>query len=72
MKSDYTDLPPLYIVTPTYKRPEQVPDITRLSHTLMLVPNLTWLVIEDAYETNSNIEEILKKSGLKYHYLIGK
>ncbi|XP_074041188.1 galactosylgalactosylxylosylprotein 3-beta-glucuronosyltransferase P isoform X3 [Leptinotarsa decemlineata] len=68
--ADGSDLPPLYIITPTYRRPEQLPELTRLSHTLMLVPNLTWLVIEDAYETNELIENILKKSGLTYHYMV--
>lgn len=69
--SDGSDVPPLYIITPTYKRPEQIAELTRLSHTLMLVPpNLTWLVIEDAYETNDLVEEVLKKSMLKYYYLI--
>ncbi|KAJ8986254.1 hypothetical protein NQ317_009962 [Molorchus minor] len=64
------NLPPLYIITPTYKRPEQLAEITRLSHTLMLVPNLTWLVIEDAYETNDLIEDVLRKSGIKYYYMV--
>ncbi|KAJ8942476.1 hypothetical protein NQ318_017770 [Aromia moschata] len=36
----------------------------------MLVPNLTWLVIEDAYETNDLIENILIKSGIKYYYMV--
>lgn len=64
------DLPPLYIITPTYRRPEQLAELTRMSHTLMLVPNLIWLVIEDAYATNSLVEDILKRSGIRYHYMI--
>lgn len=39
---------------------------------MLVPPNLTWLVIEDAYETNDLVEEVLKKSMLKYYYLIGK
>ncbi|XP_076261203.1 glucuronyltransferase P isoform X2 [Rhynchophorus ferrugineus] len=65
-----SDLPPLYIITPTYRRPEQLAELTRLSHTLMLVPNLIWLVIEDAYNTNNLIDDVLKRSGLNYHYMI--
>lgn len=38
----------------------------------MLVPKVTWLVIEDAYETNDLVEEILRKSGLRYYYTVGK
>lgn len=65
-----SNLPTIYIITPTYKRAEQLAEITRLSHTLMLVKNLHWLVIEDAYKKNPLIENILKKSKLKYEYLI--
>ncbi|XP_060515804.1 galactosylgalactosylxylosylprotein 3-beta-glucuronosyltransferase P isoform X2 [Cylas formicarius] len=64
-----TDVVPLYIITPTYKRPEQLAELTRLSHTLMLVPNVTWLVVEDAYSTNNLVEDILRKSGIRYYYM---
>ncbi|KAJ8923646.1 hypothetical protein NQ315_010226 [Exocentrus adspersus] len=64
------DVPPLYIITPTYRRPEQIAELTRLSHTLMLVPNIMWLVIEDAYQINDLIEDVLKKSRLKYLYTV--
>lgn len=65
-------MPPLYIITPTYRRPEQIAELTRLSHTLMLVKNVYWLVVEDATVINPLIEEVLRKSGLKYEHLIGK
>ncbi|XP_018566510.1 galactosylgalactosylxylosylprotein 3-beta-glucuronosyltransferase P isoform X3 [Anoplophora glabripennis] len=67
---DTGNLPPLYIITPTYSRPEQIAELTRLSHTLMLVPKIIWLVIEDAYHTNDLIEDVLKKSGLTYYYTV--
>lgn len=65
------DIPPLYIITPTYRRPEQLAEITRLSHTLMLVSNLHWLVIEDALEQTQQVTEYLKKTGLSFDHLIG-
>ncbi|XP_057667096.1 galactosylgalactosylxylosylprotein 3-beta-glucuronosyltransferase P-like [Diorhabda carinulata] len=65
-----SNLPHLYIITPTYKRPEQIPELVRLSQTLLLVPKLTWLVIEDGYEKNEIIENILEKFGLKHEYLL--
>ncbi|KAG5877263.1 hypothetical protein JTB14_009759 [Gonioctena quinquepunctata] len=68
--ADGPDLPPIYIITPTFRRPEQLAELTRLSHTLMLVPNVVWLVIEDAYKTNDLVESVLKKSGLKYSYMV--
>lgn len=64
-------LPMLYIITPTYTRPEQVAELTRLSHTLMLVPNLRWIVVEDATHKSPKVEAILAKSGLPYTHLIG-
>lgn len=63
-------LPMLYIITPTYTRPEQVAELTRLSHTLMLVPNLRWIVVEDATHKSPKVEAILAKSGLPYTHLI--
>ncbi|XP_057667095.1 galactosylgalactosylxylosylprotein 3-beta-glucuronosyltransferase P-like [Diorhabda carinulata] len=60
----------IYVITPTFKRPEQIPELVRLSQTLMLVPNLTWLVIEDGYERNELVENILKKFGSRYQYLL--
>lgn len=61
--------PPLYIITPTYKRPEQLPDLTRLAQTLMHVPNLVWLVIEDANVTSPLVNKLLDRTGIKYHLL---
>lgn len=66
------NLAPLYIITPTYRRPEQVAELTRLSHTLMLVPNIYWLVIEDGRSQNPLITQLLNKTGIPYLYLIGK
>lgn len=68
--NDY--LPPLYIITPTYKRPEQLAELTRMSHTLMLVPNIYWLVIEDAKERTPLVTVLLKKTGLRFEHLVGK
>lgn len=65
------DPPPLYVITPTYRRPEQIPELTRMSHTLMLVPNLFWLVIEDAKEKTPLVTELLERTGLNYAHLVG-
>lgn len=66
------DLPTLYIITPTYRRPEQIAELTRLAHTLMLVPNIYWLVIEDAEVKTPLVTEFLKKTGLRFEHLTGK
>ncbi|GJQ67002.1 GlcAT-P [Trypoxylus dichotomus] len=64
------NLTPLYIITPTYRRPEQLAELTRLSHTLMLVPNIYWLVVEDGKIQNPLITQLLNKTGIPYSYLI--
>lgn len=62
---------PLYIITPTYRRPEQIPELTRMSHTLMLVKNVHWLVIEDATAATKQVTALLARTGLKFEHLTG-
>lgn len=66
------DLPILYIITPTYRRPEQIAELTRLANTLMLVPNVVWLVIEDATTPTPQVDKLLQRTCLNYEHLIGK
>lgn len=70
--SEETSEEPLYIITPTYRRPEQIPELTRMAHTLMLVKNVHWLVIEDAIVATKQVTKLLERTGLKFDHLIGK
>lgn len=70
--TSYADENPLYVITPTYRRPEQVPELTRMAHTLMLVRNVHWLVIEDAQNATEQVTELLRRTGLKYEHLVGE
>ncbi|KAK9889333.1 hypothetical protein WA026_004608 [Henosepilachna vigintioctopunctata] len=63
-------IPPLYIITPTYRRPEQLAELTRLAHTLMLTPNVHWLVIEDAQRKTDLVTDLLERTGLSYDHLL--
>lgn len=63
-------LPMLYIITPTYRRSEQIPELTRMSHTLMHIPNIYWLVIEDAKERTPLVTDLLERTGLNYEHLV--
>lgn len=38
----------IYAITPTYARAVQKAELTRLSHTFLLVPRFTWIIVEDA------------------------
>ncbi|XP_036326183.1 galactosylgalactosylxylosylprotein 3-beta-glucuronosyltransferase P-like isoform X2 [Rhagoletis pomonella] len=62
--------PPLYIVTPTYKRAEQLAELTRLGYTLKHVQNLLWLVIEDANRTSPLVLQTLNRIGVPYEYFL--
>ncbi|XP_037935006.1 galactosylgalactosylxylosylprotein 3-beta-glucuronosyltransferase P isoform X2 [Teleopsis dalmanni] len=62
--------PPLYIITPTYRRPEQLAELTRLGYTLKHITNLLWLVIEDANQTSPLVQHTLNRIGVPYIYLI--
>ncbi|KAH8259858.1 hypothetical protein KR026_012016, partial [Drosophila bipectinata] len=62
--------PPLYIITPTYRRPEQMAELTRLGYTLKHVANLLWLVIEDANKTNPLVAHTLDRIGVPYEYMV--
>jgi hypothetical protein len=64
--------PKLYIITPTYRRPEQQPEMTRLSQTLLHLKNIKWLVIEDASAPSPEISKLLKRTGIDYDHLVGQ
>nr|XP_055063826.1 galactosylgalactosylxylosylprotein 3-beta-glucuronosyltransferase 1 isoform X1 [Misgurnus anguillicaudatus] len=62
-------LPTLYVITPTYSRPVQKAELTRLSNTLLHVPNLHWLVVEDSAQKTALVSNLLGFSGLNYTHL---
>ncbi|MGH0176367.1 UNVERIFIED_CONTAM: hypothetical protein FKN15_072683 [Acipenser sinensis] len=62
-------LPTIYTVTPTYTRLVQKAELTRLSQTLLHVPSMHWVVVEDSPVKTSLVSELLKQSGLPYTHL---
>ena len=64
--ADQESLPTIYMITPTHTRATQKAELTRLSHTLMLVPKIHWIVVEDAVQTTDIVHNLLKRSGLSY------
>ncbi|KAK8754122.1 hypothetical protein OTU49_012261, partial [Cherax quadricarinatus] len=63
--------PKIYVITPTYRRPEQVAELTRLAQTLMLVSNLHWLVVEDAVAPTRRVLAFLDSCSVPHTYLLG-
>lgn len=64
--------PPIYVITPTFRRGEQLAELTRLGYTLKHVPNLFWLVIEDSAELTPAVSKLLTRIGVPFEHLIGK
>ncbi|KAI6218489.1 Galactosylgalactosylxylosylprotein 3-beta-glucuronosyltransferase [Aphelenchoides fujianensis] len=61
--------PTVFVITPTFARPERFADMTRLTQTLMHVSNLFWIVVEDGNKTSPIVERMLDRSGIKHVYL---
>ncbi|KAH8285809.1 hypothetical protein KR018_009033, partial [Drosophila ironensis] len=66
----YDKLPVIYFVTPTYPRREQVPELTRLAHTLLHVPRLHWLVADDREKCNGFLDNLLGGFGIPFTHLV--
>lgn len=62
----------IYVITPTYRRPEQIADITRLAQALMLVRDVHWLVIEDSHVKSPQLASLIQSFGIRYEHLIGE
>ena len=63
------DLPVIFVITPTYTRPAQKAELTRLAQTLVLVANIHWIVIEDRNDTSQLVAKLLKRLPHPYTHL---
>ncbi|KAF7642668.1 hypothetical protein LDENG_00253410 [Lucifuga dentata] len=62
-------LPTIHIITPTYSRPVQKAELTRLANTLLHVSNLHWILVEDSQRKTSLVSRLLQETGLNYTHL---
>lgn len=62
-------LPTIHVITPTYSRPVQKAELTRLANTLLHVPNLHWILVEDSQRRTSLVSHLLLETGLNYTHL---
>ncbi|KAM6970501.1 galactosylgalactosylxylosylprotein 3-beta-glucuronosyltransferase 1-like [Aplochiton taeniatus] len=62
-------LPIIHVITPTYQRPVQKAELTRLVNTFLLVPNLHWMVVEDSHRRTLLVSRLLQNTGLNYTHL---
>ncbi|XP_058451464.1 galactosylgalactosylxylosylprotein 3-beta-glucuronosyltransferase I [Malaya genurostris] len=57
--------PTIYAITPTYSRPVQKAELTRLSQVIRLVPNVFWVLVEDADHNTDLVANLISRSGLQ-------
>lgn len=65
-------LPMLYVVTPTYTKPTQVPELLALANSLRNVKQVTWIIVEDRNETSLEVAQLLQRSRLPFVHLLGR
>ena len=68
-KNEYEKMPTIYIITPTHTRITQFSDLNRLINTLLLVPKIFWIIVEDANNKSKRLAKFLNRSGIDYHHL---
>ncbi|KAL5493570.1 hypothetical protein EMCRGX_G014774 [Ephydatia muelleri] len=54
-------LPVIFVVTPTHTRETQKADLTSMCHTLMHVPRLVWVVVEDSPRKTPLVTRLLSR-----------
>jgi len=64
--ADIDGLPWLYLVTPTYARYNQLADLVRMGNTLRQVPNLHWIIVEDAPRKTPIITRFIREIGVRH------
>ena len=55
------ELPTIFAITPTYARTTQKVDLTSLCQTMMNVPNLVWIIIEDSLKKTPLVTNLLER-----------
>ncbi|XP_012254442.2 galactosylgalactosylxylosylprotein 3-beta-glucuronosyltransferase I [Athalia rosae] len=61
--------PTIYAITPTFARPVQKAELTRLAQTFMHVPTFHWILVEDSVNETVLVSNLLKESGIAYTHL---
>ena len=67
--TSYSESNIVYVITPTYKRVSQAPDLTRLAQTLMSASNIHWIVIEDSKLKTHFVTQLLSRMSFPWTHL---
>ena len=60
----------IFVITPTYACSTQKIDMTSMCSTLMHIPNLVWIVIEDAFNATELVSKLLHRCKVKSIHLV--
>jgi hypothetical protein len=66
---NYDSLPIIYIITPTYARFTQLADLNRLKNTLLHVPKIFWVIIEDGRNKSNRVSKFLNEANIAHVHL---
>ena len=64
-----TSLRTVYVITPTFRRHSQRPDITRMAQTLISARGVHWIVIEDSKNKSQYVTSLLQRMPFPYTHL---
>ena len=59
----------IYAITPTYTRPVQKAELTRLTNAFRQVPSFHWIVVEDSTARTDTVARFLARSGVPHTHL---
>lgn len=62
------DRPYIYAITPTFTRPAQKAELTRLAQTFTLVPKFHWIIVEDAAKKTDLVRNFLSDPLYTFKY----
>ncbi|KAM9726260.1 galactosylgalactosylxylosylprotein 3-beta-glucuronosyltransferase 2 [Menidia menidia] len=62
-------LPTVYAITPTYTRPVQKAELTRLAHAFRQVARFHWIVVEDSTARTELVARFLARCGVQHTHL---
>lgn len=63
-RANLSSLPIIYAITPTYSRPVQKAELTRLAQAFRQVPRFHWVVVEDASSRSELVSRFLARCGV--------
>ncbi|XP_077468628.1 galactosylgalactosylxylosylprotein 3-beta-glucuronosyltransferase 2 [Stigmatopora argus] len=66
---NHSALPIIYAITPTYTRPVQKAELTRVAHAFRQVPQFHWIVVEDSTIRTDLVSRFLARCGVPYTHL---